>query len=62
MLKSIRVLEGELADYNLAVDKMRSGVKPEELLQQAMVLKAANEKKPLSWTASTSRPRKSKPP
>jgi len=45
VIGSIKTLEGELADYNFAVDKVRSGVTPEELLQQEVLLKASNDKR-----------------
>ena len=32
LLKEVRTYEGELADYNLAFDKQRSGTKQEDIL------------------------------
>lgn len=42
LINEVRQLEGELADYNLAMDKSRAGTDPSELKVHQMNLKARN--------------------
>eukprot|EP00744_Colponema_vietnamica_P003871 GILI01005866.1.p1 GENE.GILI01005866.1~~GILI01005866.1.p1 ORF type:complete len:633 (-),score=211.40 GILI01005866.1:70-1920(-) len=44
LLKEVRNLEGDLADYNLALDKHRTGTNPEDILSLFQMLKAKNER------------------
>lgn len=41
-IKEVRSLEGQLADYNLAMDKTRAGTNPNEILQFQMALRNKN--------------------
>ena len=41
-IKEVRGLEGQLADYNLAMDKTRAGTNPQEIYQFQMALKEKN--------------------
>lgn len=43
LIKEVRGLEGELADYNLAADKSRAGTDPSEIHQYFLLLKRRNE-------------------
>eukprot|EP00921_Rhytidocystis_pertsovi_P014733 GHVQ01023716.1.p1 GENE.GHVQ01023716.1~~GHVQ01023716.1.p1 ORF type:complete len:572 (-),score=88.49 GHVQ01023716.1:1508-3223(-) len=43
LLVSVRNLEGELADYNLALDKLRSDTKPEQIALLCRQLKEQND-------------------
>eukprot|EP00919_Chromeraceae_sp_WS-2016_P037110 GHVR01088302.1.p1 GENE.GHVR01088302.1~~GHVR01088302.1.p1 ORF type:complete len:582 (-),score=143.52 GHVR01088302.1:57-1637(-) len=43
LVKQLRSLEGDLADYNLALDKRRCDTRPEEVVQLYRILKAQNE-------------------
>merc|ERR1719262_469669 len=43
LVKTVRDLEGNLADYNLALDKHRSDSGPEEVHHMYMVLKQGND-------------------
>ena len=44
MIKEVRLLEGELADYNLALDKHRSDTKPEDIMAILYHIQNQNEK------------------
>jgi len=44
LIKDVRRFEGELADYNLALDKHRSDTKPEDIEALYMHIKNQNEK------------------
>eukprot|EP00743_Colponemidia_sp_Colp-15_P001360 GILK01001490.1.p1 GENE.GILK01001490.1~~GILK01001490.1.p1 ORF type:complete len:646 (+),score=138.74 GILK01001490.1:56-1993(+) len=44
LIKEVRRLEGELADYNLTIDKMRTDTRPEEILNVYHMLKAKNDR------------------
>jgi len=45
LLKDVQNLEGELADYNLTSDKLRSGVRPEDIETYFNQLRLSNKKK-----------------
>ena len=44
LIKDVRRYEGELADYNLALDKYRSDTKPEDIEALYMHIKSQNDK------------------
>ena len=44
LIKDVRKYEGELADYNLALDKYRSDTKPEDIEAFFNHIKAQNDK------------------
>ncbi len=44
LIKDVRTLEGELADYNLALDKYRSDTKPEDIEALYYHIKNQNDK------------------
>lgn len=44
LTKEVRQLEGNLADYNLAVDKQRAGTRPEDLRNMYEHIKTQNDK------------------
>ena len=44
LIKDVRKCEGELADYNLALDKHRSDTKPEDIDALYMHIRNQNEK------------------
>jgi len=44
LIKDVRRYEGELADYNLALDKYRSDTKPEDIEALFMHIKNQNDK------------------
>jgi len=44
LIKDVRKYEGELADYNLALDKFRSDSKPEEIEAVFQHIKSQNDK------------------
>ena len=44
LIKEVRQLEGELADYNLALDKQRSDTKPEDIMAILYHIQAQNER------------------
>jgi len=44
LIKDVRKYEGELADYNLALDKYRSDTKPEDIENLFMHIKNQNDK------------------
>ena len=44
LIKEVRQLEGELADYNLALDKQRSDTKPEDIMAILYHIQAQNDK------------------
>ena len=44
LIKDVRKFEGELADYNLALDKHRSDTKPEDIEALYMHIKGQNDK------------------
>lgn len=44
LIKDVRKYEGELADYNLALDKYRSDSKPEEIEAVYQHIKNQNDK------------------
>jgi hypothetical protein len=44
LIKDVRKFEGELADYNLALDKFRSDTKPEDIEALYMHIKNQNDK------------------
>jgi intraflagellar transport protein 74 len=44
LIKDVRKYEGELADYNLALDKYRSDTKPEDIEALFMHIKSQNDK------------------
>ncbi|CAD7934197.1 unnamed protein product [Amoebophrya sp. A120] len=43
LIKTVRNLEGELADYNLALDKQRTDTRPEEVQYMYQLLKSQND-------------------
>merc|ERR1719277_1393997 len=43
LVKQVRTLEGELADYNLATDKQRTDTRPEEVHHMYLLMKQAND-------------------
>lgn len=43
LVKTVRSLEGDLADHNLATDKQRTDARPEEVHHMYMVMKSQNE-------------------
>merc|ERR1719265_2373980 len=43
LVKTVRGLEGDLADYNLATDKQRTSTPPEEVHHTYMMMKQQNE-------------------
>jgi len=43
LTKEVRNLEGKLADYNLAFDKIRSRTRPEEIKNMYEHIKKAND-------------------
>mmetsp|Transcript_15509 Transcript_15509/g.33964 ORF Transcript_15509/g.33964 Transcript_15509/m.33964 type:complete len:619 (+) Transcript_15509:77-1933(+) len=43
LVKTVRSLEGDLADYNLATDKQRTDTRPEEVHHMYMHMKSQNE-------------------
>ncbi|CEM04647.1 unnamed protein product [Vitrella brassicaformis CCMP3155] len=43
LIKKVRTLEGDLADYNLALDKQRHDTRPEEVQHMFKVLKTQND-------------------
>eukprot|EP00392_Amoebophrya_sp_AT5.2_P003995 g4000.t1 len=43
LIKQVRNLEGELADYNLALDKQRTDTRPEEVQYMYQLLKSQND-------------------
>merc|ERR1719502_1546764 len=43
LIKSVRNLEGDLADYNLALDKQRTDTRPEEVQHMYFLLKGQND-------------------
>merc|ERR1719377_248857 len=43
LVKTVRSLEGDLADHNLATDKLRTGTQPEEVHHMFMIMKQQNE-------------------
>lgn len=44
LIKDVRKFEGELADYNLALDKYRSDTKPEDIEALHLHIKNQNDK------------------
>ena len=44
LIKEVRTCEGELADYNLALDKHRSDTRPEDIEALFMHIKNQNDK------------------
>ena len=44
LIKDVRKFEGELADYNLALDKYRSDTKPDDIEALFMHIKNQNDK------------------
>ena len=44
LIKDVRKFEGELADYNLALDKFRSDTKPDDIEALYMHIKNQNDK------------------
>lgn len=44
LIKDVRKYEGDLADYNLALDKHRSDTKPEDIEALYMHIKNQNDK------------------
>jgi intraflagellar transport protein 74 len=44
LIKDVRKYEGELADYNLALDKYRSDTKPDDIEALYMHIKNQNDK------------------
>mmetsp|Transcript_28351 Transcript_28351/g.42937 ORF Transcript_28351/g.42937 Transcript_28351/m.42937 type:complete len:103 (+) Transcript_28351:206-514(+) len=44
LIKDVRKYEGELADYNLALDKYRSSTKPDDIEALYMHIKNQNDK------------------
>ena len=44
LIKDVRKYEGELADYNLALDKYRSDTKPDDIEALYMHIKMQNDK------------------
>eukprot|EP00427_Karlodinium_veneficum_P005689 CAMPEP_0169173720 /NCGR_PEP_ID=MMETSP1015-20121227/64077_1 /TAXON_ID=342587 /ORGANISM="Karlodinium micrum, Strain CCMP2283" /LENGTH=676 /DNA_ID=CAMNT_0009247359 /DNA_START=26 /DNA_END=2054 /DNA_ORIENTATION=+ len=43
LVKTVRSLEGDLADHNLATDKMRTDTQPEEVHHMYLIMKQQNE-------------------
>merc|ERR1719321_1031454 len=43
LVKSVRSLEGDLADHNLATDKLRTDTQPEEVHHMYLIMKQQNE-------------------
>merc|ERR1719238_156088 len=43
LVKTVRSLEGDLADHNLATDKLRTDTQPEEVHHMYMIMKQQNE-------------------
>merc|ERR1719238_998549 len=43
LVKTVRGLEGDLADHNLATDKLRTDTQPEEVHHMYMIMKGQNE-------------------
>uniref|UniRef100_A0A7S1Q1B7 Intraflagellar transport protein 74 homolog n=1 Tax=Alexandrium catenella TaxID=2925 RepID=A0A7S1Q1B7_ALECA len=43
LVKTVRALEGDLADHNLATDKQRTDTRPEEVHHMYMIMKQQNE-------------------
>merc|ERR1719316_1177439 len=43
LVKTVRTLEGDLADHNLAMDKLRTDTQPEEVHHMYMIMKQQNE-------------------
>lgn len=43
LIRTVRNLEGDLADYNLALDKQRTDTRPEEVHHMYMILKGQND-------------------
>jgi len=43
LVKTVRALEGDLADHNLATDKMRTDTQPEEVHHMFLIMKQQNE-------------------
>jgi intraflagellar transport protein 74 len=43
LVKTVRALEGDLADHNLATDKLRTDTQPEEVHHMFMIMKQQNE-------------------
>lgn len=43
LVKTVRTLEGDLADHNLATDKQRTGTQPEEVHHMFVIMKQQNE-------------------
>lgn len=43
LVKTVRALEGDLADYNLATDKQRTSTPPEEVHHMFMIMRQQNE-------------------
>merc|ERR1719464_741922 len=43
LVKTVRALEGDLADHNLATDKQRTDTRPEEVHHMYMIMKSQNE-------------------
>mmetsp|Transcript_105919 Transcript_105919/g.210561 ORF Transcript_105919/g.210561 Transcript_105919/m.210561 type:complete len:626 (-) Transcript_105919:259-2136(-) len=43
LVRTVRALEGDLADYNLATDKQRTDTRPEEVQHMFAIMKSQNE-------------------
>merc|ERR1719440_102596 len=43
LVKTVRSLEGDLADHNLAMDKLRTDTQPEEVHHMFLIMKQQNE-------------------
>merc|ERR1719453_789464 len=43
LVKTVRALEGDLADHNLATDKLRTDTQPEEVQHMYLIMKQQNE-------------------
>merc|ERR1740130_738934 len=43
LVKTVRSLEGDLADHNLATDKLRTDTQPEEVNHMYLIMKQQNE-------------------
>lgn len=43
LVKTVRTLEGDLADHNLAMDKLRTDTQPEEVHHMYLIMKQQNE-------------------
>lgn len=43
LVKTVRALEGDLADHNLATDKQRTDTRPEEVHHMYQIMRSANE-------------------